>query len=99
VSIDISSLFCTLTRNASHAVIPMKLSTPIAPAEVEALLHNLSDKSLSIKHPSISEVSGPDEHLLRVYTVALTNAELSWPEPVLLRKRLLILKCGLGAEV
>ncbi|KAI9162977.1 Reticulon-4-interacting protein 1 like protein [Paramyrothecium foliicola] len=54
------------------------------PYEARALVHNPADKSLVLKSLPVPQATGKNDHLLRVHAVALTNGELTWPEPLVL---------------
>ena len=57
------------------------MNTTSDPTTAPALVHNPQDHTLSIHSLPVPTPIGPDEHLLVVQAVALTNGELSWPEP------------------
>jgi NADPH:quinone reductase-like Zn-dependent oxidoreductase len=59
-------------------------STQDIPSEAPALVHNPASHALSIQSLPVPELSGSEEHLIRVHAVALTNGELAWPEPATL---------------
>ncbi|KAL1906747.1 hypothetical protein Sste5344_007460 [Sporothrix stenoceras] len=46
-----------------------------------ALVHDPDTHSLTLSEVPIPVPTGPDEHLIQVHAVALTNGELKWPEP------------------
>ncbi|CAK7229247.1 hypothetical protein SEUCBS140593_007180 [Sporothrix eucalyptigena] len=46
-----------------------------------ALVHDPATHQLTLSDIPIPVISGPDEHLIQVHAVALTNGELAWPEP------------------
>ncbi|CAK7230480.1 hypothetical protein SBRCBS47491_007599 [Sporothrix bragantina] len=46
-----------------------------------ALVHDPATHQLTLSEVPIPNISGPDEHLIQVHAVALTNGELTWPEP------------------
>lgn len=55
----------------------------IAP-QADALVHDKAAKALVIKTLPVPKPTGPDDHLIRIRAVALTNGELTWPEPLAL---------------
>lgn len=46
-----------------------------------ALVHEPATNNLTLSDVPIPVPTGPDEHLIQVHAVALTNGELRWPEP------------------
>ncbi|EOO02962.1 putative alcohol dehydrogenase zinc-binding domain-containing protein [Phaeoacremonium minimum UCRPA7] len=57
------------------------MSNTAIPSAARALVHNPQTHDLTLLTPPVPTPTGPDEHLLAVHAVALTNGELSWPEP------------------
>ncbi|EXM16639.1 Polyketide synthase, enoylreductase domain [Fusarium oxysporum f. sp. vasinfectum] len=52
------------------------------PPDAEALVYDKATRSLVVKTLPVPKATGPEDHLLRVHAVALTNGELAWPEPL-----------------
>ncbi|KIH86952.1 alcohol dehydrogenase [Sporothrix brasiliensis 5110] len=46
-----------------------------------ALVHDPATGGLTLSDVPMPVPTGPDEHLIQVHAVALTNGELKWPEP------------------
>jgi NADPH:quinone reductase-like Zn-dependent oxidoreductase len=65
------------------AVVDFEMAPFKAPTSAIALVHHPQTQSLSLENLPLPDVATEnDEHLIRVHAVALTNGELSWPEPL-----------------
>ncbi|CAM1500475.1 Fc.00g096370.m01.CDS01 [Cosmosporella sp. VM-42] len=58
------------------------MASVAVPDEASALVHDSKTKSLSIQTLPVPKRSGPEDHLVRIHAVAITNGELAWPEPL-----------------
>lgn len=54
---------------------------PTTPTTAPALTHDLETHTLYIKTLPVPATTNPEEHLIEVKATALTNGELTWPEP------------------
>lgn len=56
------------------------------PKTTQALAYNHKTKSLSLESLAVPQADGPEDHLIKVHAVAITNGELTWAEPAALEK-------------
>lgn len=56
------------------------------PKEATSLVHDTKTGNLALEVLPVPQVEGPDEHLIKVEAVSITNGELGWPEPLELGK-------------
>lgn len=56
------------------------------PKEATSLVRDTKNGRLSLEVLPVPEVDGPDDHLIKVKAVSITNGELEWPEPLELEK-------------
>src|SRR5437667_7598147 len=52
------------------------------PDAAPALTHNPSYRSLSLRNMPVPAATSSEDHIIRVHAVAITNGELTWPEPL-----------------
>lgn len=56
------------------------------PKEATSLVHDTKTGNLALEVLPVPQVEGPDDHLIKVKAVSITNGELGWPEPLELEK-------------